>query len=316
MLLPFSLVATGIYLPEKILHNNDLAAILDTNDAWIHERVGIRTRHIAADNELTSDLASKALAQALTNADWDAKDLDLLIVATTTPDLHMPATATIVQKKIGMSGGFAFDIQAVCSGFLYALNIAASMMHSLGLKKVAIIGADTMSRIVDWQDRNTCVLFGDAAGALLIESRPNTNTGILASNLYSDGQLLDILRTNGGISSGNLASKLSMQGKEVYRHAIEKMVQSVESSKQQAGVEIDFLIPHQANIRILQAVGQKLSLTADQVAIAIEDVGNVSAATIPLAWHRYWHKTQGKIIALTAAGAGFTWGSTIIRSSK
>lgn len=313
-MLNFIIRSTGAYLPHNILKNTDLPAHLDTSDEWIQSRTGIRQRHIAAEGELTSDLAAKALDKALTKAGLTADDLDCIIVATTTPDSHFPATAVHVQHKVGMKKGFAFDLQAVCSGFIYALHVAASLINSGGVKRVALIGAETMSRIVDWNDRRSCILFGDGAAAVILEYSRD-NIGVVKSSLGSNGALAPILNTPGGISMGNIQAKLHMQGPEVFKAAVEVMTSSLLDVIEQ-GEEVDYLVPHQANTRIIEMVRQKLDFPKEKVVITADIHANTSAASIPLALDHLFEQIdfRGKTLALTAAGAGFTWGSILLRT--
>ncbi len=334
-----AIVATGSYLPAKIVTNDELARTVDTSDEWIFERTGIKQRHIAAAGELTSDLAFRAACAAFANlaemqnssqkkpAELDgasanhkisAEDIQLIIVATTTPDLTFPATATTVQAKLGAKNAFAFDIQAVCSGFVYALSVADNFIKSGQVKNALVIGAETLSRIVDWQDRNTCVLFGDGAGAVILQATTE-NCGIISSKLYSDGSLNDILKTTGGPSSNQLAGVINMAGKEVFKHAVDKMAKSVIDALQVAGLEtkdIDLLVPHQANARILNSVASRLGLAEEKVIMTVANHANTSAASIPLALD-YAQKNgkvkKGDLVVLEALGGGLTWGSVVLR---
>ena len=319
MVISAKIVATGSYLPEKILTNHDLSKMVDTDDTWITERTGIKQRRIAAENQLTSDLAYLAYCDLAKNYHLSATNIEAIIVATTTPDLTFPATATTVQAKIGASNAFAFDVSAVCSGFVYALTIANSLILAKQVKNVLVIGAETMSRIVDWKDRNTCVLFGDGAGCVFLEESNELNTGILASHLNSDGTLNSLLQTNGGPSFNGFAGYVQMQGKEVFKHAVEKMTQSVLTTLKKinlSSADIDLLIPHQANLRILQSVANKLQLSPDKVIITVHDHGNTSAASIPLALDFAYKNNKIKkdnLVVLEALGGGLTWGSMAIR---
>ncbi len=319
MAISSKIVATGSYLPEKILTNHDLSKIVDTDDIWITERTGIKQRRIAAKNQLTSDLAYLAYCDLVKNYPLSAINIEAIIVATTTPDLTFPATATTVQAKIGAHNAFAFDISAVCSGFVYALTVANALILTRQVKNVLVIGAETMSRIVDWKDRNTCVLFGDGAGCVFLQESNELNTGILASNLNSDGTLNSLLHTNGGPSFNGSAGYVQMQGKEVFKHAVEKMTQSVLTTLKKINLsasDIDLLIPHQANLRILQSVANKLQLSPDKVIITVHDHGNTSAASIPLALDFACKNNKIKkndLVVLEALGGGLTWGSIAIR---
>lgn len=313
------IIATGSYLPEKIVTNQDLAKLVDTSDEWIVERTGIKQRHIAAEGQFTSDLAFKAAQNAISSSEISAQDIDLIIVATTTSDLTFPSTATILQAKLGATKAFAFDIQAVCSGFVYALNVADNFIKTGQVKTALVVGAETLSRIVDWNDRNTCVLFGDGSGAVLLQASEEKNSGILSAKLNSDGTLTDILKTTGGASFNKQVGVIEMAGKEVFKHAVEKMSTSVIAALEKVGLttkDIDLLIPHQANARILSSVAKKLGLSDDKVIITLQNHANTSAASIPLALD-YANKKgllkKGQLIVLEALGGGLTWGSVILR---
>ena len=313
-------IGVGSYLPKKFSTNHDLAKIIDTSDEWISTRTGIKKRHIADEDEHTSDLATCALQRALESAGIHENDLDAIIVATTTPDLIFPATAVKVQYNIGMKGGFAFDIQAVCSGFLYALQIADSFIKRQVTKRVAIIGAEVMSRIVDWNDRNTCVLFGDGAGAVILEQcEEEQNRGILDIKLYSDGQYSNLLMVNGGGSKGNMSNKIEMNGREVFRHAVTKMTDSIKAivDKNNFNIQhLDWLLLHQANHRIIKSIVQRLEIEEDKAISTVHEHANTSAASIPLALDKYIKNgkvKQGDLIALSAIGGGLTWGSALLR---
>lgn len=319
-LIKSKVISSGSFLPEQIITNYDLEKSIDTTNQWIIERTGIEQRHIASKNQLTSDLAAKASINALEYIDFNPADIEMIIVATTTPDLTFPATATIVQEKIKAVNAFAFDVQAVCSGFVYALSIANNFIKTGQVKNALVIGSETLSRIVDWKDRNSCILFGDGAGALLLEANlSGDDSGIIATNLNSDGRFNDILKTSGGVSKNQQIGFIEMAGKEVFKHAVEKMSKSVFSVLEQANLktsDIDLLIPHQANIRILNAVMQKLNLTEDKVIITLSKHANTSAASIPLAFdfaHRNQRIKSGDIIVLEALGGGLTWGSTLLK---
>ncbi|MFM7620259.1 MAG: beta-ketoacyl-ACP synthase III [Alphaproteobacteria bacterium] len=313
------IIATGSYLPEKIVSNEDLSKMVDTSDEWIVERTGIKNRHIASADQLTSDLAFEACNQALKNAQLKAQDIEMIVLATTTPDLTFPATATILQKKLNAHKAFAFDVQAVCSGFVYALNIADNFIKSGQVKNALVVGAETLSRIVDWSDRNTCVLFGDGAGAVILRANNDQSSGIIASKLASDGSLNDILKTSDGVSYSKKSGFIQMLGKEVFKHAVEKMVSSVNETLKLANLstqDITYLIPHQANLRILKSVSQKLKLTDQQVIITLVNQGNTSAGSIPLALDFANQNNKLKkndILVLEALGGGLTWGSIIVR---
>ena len=312
----------GHYLPDRIVPNSEFAATLDTSDAWIKSRSGIERRHFAAEGQGTSDLASRAAIAALQDAGLKANDLDTIIVATSTPDLTFPSVATMVQGSIGMTRGFGFDIQAVCAGFVFALCNANALIASGQAKRIMVIGAETFSQLMDWTDRSTCVLFGDGAGALILEAEEGSgNTadrGILATDLNSDGRYRDILYVDGGVSNQTVGH-LRMEGKEVFRHAVEKLSSTAHRSMERAGItnsDIDWIVPHQANIRIIQGIARKMGVTLDQVIITVQDHGNTSAASIPLAMSV--GKKSGKIktgdlIVTEAIGGGLAWGSVVLR---
>ncbi len=312
------IIAAGSYLPEKIITNEDLAKTVNTSNEWITERTGIEKRHIVTD-QLTSDIAAEAALRTINSAGIDILDIDMVILATTTPDLTFPSTATIVQSKIGAKNAFAFDVQAVCSGFVYALNIADNFIKAGQVKNALVIGADTLSKIVDWKDRNTCVLFGDGAGAVILSATNEDDKGILVSRLYSDGNLVDILKTSGGTCLTGDSGYISMSGKDVFKQAVEKMSDCVVKSLQKINLtpsDIDLLIPHQANIRILNAVAKKLKLPLEKVIITVQDHANTSAASIPLALDYALKNNRIKkddIIVMEALGGGLTWGSIVIK---
>ncbi len=309
----------GAYLPLRIMKNQEFEATLDTNDAWIVERTGIRQRHIAADGETTSDLGAHAARAALADAKLTPSDIDLVIVATTTPDETMPATATRIQHKLGIMQGAAFDVNAACSGFIYALTIADSLLKTGAATRALVIGAETYSRILNWQDRGTCILFGDGAGALVLEAQENTERGVVYSRIHSDGQYGDLLATTGGVSKTKQAGTLFMEGKEIFRHASAKMSASVSTALAALNLtasDVDWLVPHQANARILAAVAQKLGITEEHIISTVANHANTSAASIPLALaeaHNAGKLKPGQLIALTALGAGLTWGSCLVR---
>ena len=315
------LTGFGHYLPEKIVTNGDLEKMVETNDQWIVERTGIKERHIAGDNEYTSSLAVKAAKQALEYAGVDAGDIDAIIMGTTTPDNTFPSTATKVQGELGCKG-FAFDVQAVCSGFMYALSIADSMVKNGQIKRALVIGADTLSKVVDWTDRNTCVLFGDGAGAVVVEAvevDESEKTGILGTKICSDGKLYDSLYTDGGPSTTKTAGFIHMNGKEVFKHAITNLASSANDVIADAGLtidDVDWLVPHQANIRIIEGTGKKLGIAPEKVVITVQGHANTSAASIPLALSetvRSGKIKKGDIVVINAMGGGFTWGAGIIK---
>ena len=312
------IVGTGSYLPNKVLTNDDLAKMVETSDEWIYTRTGIKQRHVAADDECTSDLAARAIQNALDNAKISAEDVDLLIVATITPDLVFPSTSCIVQKKLGLKNAVALDISAACSGFVYGLTIADSMIKSGMYKNAVVVGAETLTRIMDWNDRTTCVLFGDGAGAAVLRATTE-ETGILSYSIKSDGNYLDILKATGGPSSTKTSGNILMEGKEVFKLAVEKMPEISKEVVLKAGktmADVDCFIPHQANIRIIDAALKKLDIPEEKVVKTIETHGNISSACIPLALDIANKKGQikkGQNVLLTAMGAGFTWGSVFIK---
>ncbi len=314
---------SGAYLPEKILTNEDISKFVDTSDEWIRERTGIRERHVAADGQYTSDLATEAARRALADAGLTPADIDLIIVATTTPDLTFPATAAIVQAKLGVERGAAFDIQAVCTGFVYALSTAEKFIASGQHKRALVIGAETFSRILDWEDRATCVLFGDGAGAFVIEGVEEEaagERGVLGTYLRSDGRLVDLLYVDGGVSSTRTTGHVRMQGNKVFREAVTRISEAMETVAAQAGISpraIDWFVPHQANERIIQGVVKKLDLRPDQVISTIAYQGNTSAASIPLAYRQGVEDgriKKGDLVMLEAMGGGLTWGAALLRA--
>jgi 3-oxoacyl-[acyl-carrier-protein] synthase-3 len=313
----------GHHLPERVVGNDWFATFLDTSDDWIRSRSGIERRHFAAPGELTSDLAAQAARNALADAGLGADEVDAIVVATSTPDLTFPATATIVQAKIGMTRGFAFDVQAVCAGFVFALANANGMIVSGQARRVLVIGAETFSRILDWEDRSTCVLFGDGAGAVVLEAAEGdgmaADRGILATDLHSDGRFRDILQVSGGVSATGTAGHLTMAGKEVFRHAVEKLAASTVAVLDRAGVamhEIDRVIPHQANIRIIAKTALKLGVPMTKVTVTVQDHGNTSAASIPLAMSVAKARGElapGDLVVTEAIGGGLAWGAVALR---
>jgi 3-oxoacyl-[acyl-carrier-protein] synthase-3 len=309
------ITATGSYVPSKIVTNFDLSKEVETSDEWIIERTGIKQRHIADKSELTSDLAFKASQNLLENYKIKADEIDMIIVATTSPDLTFPSTACILQNKLKAHKAFCFDVQAVCSGFVYAISVANNFIQNGSAKKVLVVGSETLSRIVDWSDRNTCVLFGDGAGAVLLESSTEQNCGIISYSLHSDGSLIDILKTSGGSSFNQKAGFIEMSGREVFKHAVDKMANSVIETLEKVNLkveDIDLLIPHQANLRILNSVATRLKIPLEKVIITVENHANTSAASIPLALD-FANKNnkikKGDLIILEALGGGLTWGS-------
>jgi 3-oxoacyl-[acyl-carrier-protein] synthase-3 len=313
----------GSYLPERIVSNDELAKKVDTSDEWIRQRTGIRQRHIAAVGEFTSHLALKASERALAHAGIEVSDLDLIVLATATPDETFPATATRVQSALGMTRGAAFDVQAVCAGFVYGVSVADSMLKG-GLASTAlVIGAETFSRILDWSDRGTCVLFGDGAGALVLKAEKgegsSADRGILANALHSDGRHHDILYVDGGPSSTRTTGLLRMEGKEVFKHAVVNMAGVVTEVLEKAGLsrtDIDWLVPHQANKRIIDGTGRKLGLSPDQVVVTVDKHANTSAASIPLALDtavKDGRIKQGDLVLLEGIGGGLAWGASLVR---
>ncbi len=313
------IIATGSYLPKKILTNDDLAKIVDTSDDWIRSRTGITKRHIAADDEYTSHMAANAALNALKNANISSAQIDMIIVATTTPDNTFPSTATKVQHLIKASNACAFDVQAVCSGFIYALAIADNFIKSGQRKNILVIGAEKMSSILNWQDRTTCVLFGDGAGAVILSANTDNNSGIISTNLHSDGDFYDILYTDGGTSLNKTAGHIQMNGQEVFKHAVSKMSATINESLSNNNftlADITWLVPHQANLRILEMVGKRLHINDDRVINYVAEHANTSAASIPLALDLAVKNNKfksGDLLALTAIGGGITWGSALIR---
>ncbi|MEL6206089.1 MAG: beta-ketoacyl-ACP synthase III [Pseudomonadota bacterium] len=312
----------GHYLPERVVENSEFEASLDTSDEWIRSRSGIERRHFAADGQTTSDLAARAAHAALADAGMTAGDIDAMVVATSTADLTFPSAATMVQAQIGMQGGYAFDVQAVCAGFIFALANAQALIVSGQAERVLVIGAETFSRILDFSDRATCVLFGDGAGALVLEAASGKGTaedrGVLATDLHSDGRHRDILYVDGGVSTGS-AGVVKMQGREVFRHAVEKLAETAHTALAKTGLgadDVDWIVPHQANLRIIKATAQRMDVPLDRVILTVQDHGNTSAASIPLALSV--GKASGRIkpgdlIVTEAIGGGLAWGSVVLR---
>ncbi len=316
----------GSYLPERRLTNAELAEKIDTTDEWIVTRTGIRERRIAAEGELTSDLAYKAAINALEHAGIEADEIDLVVLATTTPDRTFPATATRVQSMLNMKNGAAFDIQAVCSGFIYGLSIADNFVRAGQAETVLVIGAETFSRLLDWEDRSTCVLFGDGAGAVLVKADKDGSDGvganargILSTHLHSDGKFADLLYVDGGPSSTQTVGHVRMTGREVFRHAVVNLAAVVDEALEANGLkrsDIDWLVPHQANKRILDSTAKKLGLSEDKIVVTVDRHANTSAASIPLALDeavRDGRIQAGQLILLEAMGGGLTWGSSLVR---
>lgn len=306
----------GHYLPARVVPNSELESLVETSDEWIKSRSGIERRHFAAEGEMTSDLGAHAARAALAHAGIEASSIDAIIVATSTADLTFPSAATMIQAKIG-AGGFAFDVQAVCAGFVFALTTANSLIVSGQARRVLVIGAETFSRLMDWSDRTTCVLFGDGAGALVLEAE-ESERGILAADLHSDGQFKDLLYVDGGVSTGT-TGHLRMQGKEVFRHAVEKLAATAHAALDKAGLtsaDVDWIVPHQANIRIIEGTAKKMQLPMDRVVVTVQDHGNTSAASIPLALSvgvQRGQIKQGDLIVTEAIGGGLAWGSVVLR---
>jgi 3-oxoacyl-[acyl-carrier-protein] synthase III len=312
----------GHYLPERVVPNSEFEASVDTSDEWIRARSGIERRHIAAEGQTTSDLATRAAQAALADAGLVADDLDAIILATSTADLTFPAAATMVQANLGMTRGFAFDVQAVCAGFVFALANANGMILSGQARRVLVIGAETFSRLMDWSDRSTSVLFGDGAGALILEAQEGTGTtadrGVLSSDLNSDGRHRELLYVDGGVSTGS-TGHLRMQGREVFRHAVEKLAQTAHTALEKVGLtggDVDWIVPHQANLRIISATAQRMQVPMERVVVTVQDHGNTSAASIPLALSVGCQRgqiKQGDLIVTEAIGGGLAWGAVVLR---
>ncbi len=313
----------GAYLPERVVGNAELAQRLDTSDEWIVQRTGIRQRHVAATGELTSDLATRAAERALAAAGLSGRDVDLIVLATATPDNTFPATATKVQARLGMTRGAAFDVQAVCSGFIYALAVADNFVRCGQAKTALVIGAETFSRILDWQDRGTCVLFGDGAGALVLRGVPSNGSpaerGVLSTHLHADGGNYNLLYVDGGPSTTGTSGFLRMEGKEVFRHAVHRLAEVVDEALAANGLtaaDVDWLVPHQANRRIIDSMGRKLGLAGDKVVVTIDRHANTSAASVPLALAEAVGDGRiqpGHLVLLEAMGGGLTWGAGLVR---
>lgn len=318
-------VVTGLghYLPERVVENAEFTKWLNTSDEWIRSRSGIERRHFAAEGQTTSDLAIRACQAALDNAGCTVDDIDAVVVATSTPDLTFPSVGTMVQHGLGMTRGFAYDVQAVCAGFVFALTNANALILAQQADRVLVIGAETFSRIMNWEDRSTCVLFGDGAGALVLEAQDGSGTstdrGILAADLNSDGQYRDMLYVDGGVSTTGTSGKLQMQGNLLFRHAIDKLSSTADAALARAGLghkDVDWIVPHQANIRIIQGTARKMGLPMDQVIVTVQDHGNTSAASIPLALSEGVTRAQikqGDLIVTEAIGGGLAWGSVVLR---
>lgn len=313
----------GHYLPARVVPNSEFEGQVDTSDEWIRSRTGIERRHFAADGEATSDLGAAAARAALADAGLTASDLDAIVVATSTPDYTFPSVATMIQSKIGMTGGFAFDVQAVCAGFVFALSNANAMILSGQANRVMVIGAETFSRILDWTDRTTSVLFGDGAGALILERQEGNGTaadrGILSTDLHSDGTYRDLLYVDGGVSTTGKSGLLRMQGNQVFRHAVEKLAQTAHSALEKArlsGEDVDWIVPHQANIRIIEGTAKRMQVPMERVVVTVQDHGNTSAASIPLALSVGKARGQikiGDLLVTEAIGGGLAWGAVVLR---
>ena len=312
----------GHYLPERLVPNSELETLVETSDEWIRTRSGIERRHFAAEGQTTSDLAIRAAQAALADAGMNEDDVDAIILATSTADLTFPSAATMVQAGLGMTRGFAFDVQAVCAGFVYAMANANALILSGQAKRILVIGAETFSKLMDWSDRSTCVLFGDGAGAVLLEAIEGSGTaadrGILSTDLHSDGRYRDLLYVDGGVSTGT-TGHLRMEGKEVFRHAVEKLAETAHTSLEKVGLtsgDVDWIVPHQANIRIIEATAKRMQVPMDRVVVTVQDHGNTSAASIPLALSVGKARGQikpGDLVVTEAIGGGLAWGSVVLR---
>ncbi len=312
----------GHYLPDRVVPNAEFEKIVDTSDEWIRSRSGIERRHFSAEGQTTSDLATRAARAALEDAGMQADEIDAIVLATSTADLTFPSAATMVQANLGMTKGFAFDVQAVCAGFVFALANANALILSGQASRVLVIGAETFSRLMDWTDRGTCVLFGDGAGALILERAEGAGTpadrGILSTDLNSDGRYKDLLYVDGGASTGT-TGHLRMEGKEVFRHAVEKLAETAHAALEKAGLssaDVDWIVPHQANIRIIEGTAKRMQVPMDHVVVTVQDHGNTSAASIPLALSVGKARGQikpGDLLVTEAIGGGLAWGSVVLR---
>ncbi len=317
------IAGTGSYLPEKVLTNDDLAKMVDTSDEWIAARTGIRERHVAAEGQTTSDLGYQAALRALEAAGVAAADIDLIVVGTTTPDLIFPSTACLIQHKLGVAGCPAFDVNAACSGFIYGLTIADKFIRSGAAKTALVIGAETLTRMLDWNDRGTCVLFGDGAGAVVLKA--DTDTGILSTHMHADGSKAELLGNPVGVSVGfkpeeeNAGVRVMMAGNEVFKHAVKALDSVVEEALESNGLDrtaLDWLVPHQANLRIIEATAKRLAMPMDRVIVTVDKHGNTSSGSVPLALDeavRSGRVQRGQLVLLEAFGGGFTWGSALLR---
>ena len=315
-------VGVGHYLPERMVPNAEFEQTIETSDEWIKSRSGIERRHFAAEGQTTSDMAARAAEAAISAAGLSPDDIDAIVLATSTADLTFPSAATMVQARLGMTRGFAYDVQAVCAGFVFALTNANALIVSGQAKRVLVIGAETFSRLMDWSDRSTCVLFGDGAGAVILEAQEGDGNaqdrGILSCDLNSDGRHKDILYVDGGVSTGT-TGYLRMQGKEVFRHAVEKLAQTAHAALDKIGLsgeDVDWIVPHQANIRIIEGTAKRMQVPMDRVIVTVQDHGNTSAASIPLALSVGVERGQikpGDLLVTEAIGGGLAWGSVVLR---
>ncbi|MEC8145174.1 MAG: beta-ketoacyl-ACP synthase III [Pseudomonadota bacterium] len=317
------MISVGSYLPERVVTNEELASFVDTSDEWIRQRTGIAQRHIVAEGEKTSDLACNAAQQALDRAGLDAGDIDLIIIATSTPDDTFPSTATKVQYQLGAHGAVAFDVQAVCAGFVYALDVADAMLTAGRGRRALVIGAESFSKILDWSDRSTCVLFGDGAGAVILErGDASSGYGVLATKLHADGAHRDILYVDGGPSSSGVVGHVRMEGNKVFRHAVDKLSSVMDEVLEAAGMpvsNVDWLVPHQANIRIIEGMQKKMGLPDDRVVKTVSQHANTSAASIPLALSAAvgdGRIQDGHVLAFEAIGGGLVWGAALVRYGR
>ena len=314
-----TIIGVGTYLPERMVSNDELALRLDTSDAWIRERTGIRQRHLAAPHETAAFMATEAARGALSDAGVAVGEVDAILLATSTPDQAFPATAVRVQAALGLKTGFAFDLTAACSGFIYALSVADSLIRTGQVRTVLVVGSEVYSRILDWSDRATCVLFGDGAGAVLLRAGPAAGPGVLSTHLHSDGSTGDLLFIDGAVGRPDGSGYLRMNGREIFRHAVAKLAAAVDealAANKLVYADIDWLVPHQANQRIIDAMGKKLGLPAERVVITVDRHANTSAASIPLAFAeavRDGRIRRGDLVLMEALGGGLTWGSALIR---
>ena len=314
-----TITSTAHYVPEKILTNVDIEKLVETSDKWIQNRTGIKQRHIASKNQLNSDLGFKAAKKAIKNSKIKISNIDLLIVATSTPDHTFPSTATKIQAMLGMKKGFAFDVQAACSGFIYAISIADNYLRNNQAKNALVIGAEIFSRILDWKDRSTCVLFGDGAGAVVLSGKKKKNSGIISTELYSDGRFHDLLFVDGGVASNQKAGHIKMKGKEVFRHAVEKLSNCIQLNLKKNNLkkeDIDWIIPHQANKRIMDMTANKLNIPKKKILMTVDRYANTSSASIPLTLDYALSRKiikRGQIVILEAIGGGLTWGCSILK---